>query len=78
MIVAHFTPVERRNYRIGVPCAGYWREILNTNSSFYGGDDAGNGSGVASEAIPFDDCKHSAEFVLPPCSTMIFKWEERG
>jgi 1,4-alpha-glucan branching enzyme len=78
MIVGHFTPVERRNYRIGVPCAGFWREILNTNSSFYGGDDAGNGSGVVSEAIPFDDCDNSAEFVLPPCSTMIFKWEARG
>jgi 1,4-alpha-glucan branching enzyme len=59
-------------------CAGFWREILNTNSSFYGGDDAGNGSGVVSEAIPFDDCDNSAEFVLPPCSTMIFKWEARG
>jgi len=75
MVVAHFTPVERTNYRIGLPRAGFWREILNTNSKFYGGTDSGNGSGVNFEAKPFDDLDQSAEFTLPPCATMIFKFE---
>jgi len=78
MVIAHFTPLERRNYRIGLPRAGYWREIMNTNSSFYGGNDAGNGSGINSEAVEFDDCEQSAEFVIAPNTTMIFKWEARG
>jgi 1,4-alpha-glucan branching enzyme len=75
MVVAHFTPIERTNYRIGLPRPGFWREILNTNSSFYGGSNSGNGSGLASEDYPFDDLPQSAEFTLPPCSTMIFKLE---
>ena len=32
MVLCHFTPVERNNYRIGLPRAGYWKEVLNTNS----------------------------------------------
>lgn len=75
MVVAHFTPIERTNYRIGLPRPGFWREILNTNSKFYGGSDSGNGSGLVSEVHPFDDLDQSAEFTLPPCSTMIFKSE---
>ena len=75
LVVAHFTPIERTNYRIGLPRPGFWREILNTNSSFYGGSNSGNGSGLASEAHPFDELPQSAEFTLPPCSTMIFKLE---
>ncbi len=75
MVVAHFTPIERTNYRMGLPRPGFWREILNTNSKFYGGTDTGNGSGLTSEAYPFDDLDQSAEFTLPPCSTMIFKSE---
>ena len=66
MVVCHFTPVERNNYRIGLPRAGYWKEVLNTNSGFYGGSDLGNGSGIHSESLAFDDLDQSAEFVLPP------------
>jgi 1,4-alpha-glucan branching enzyme len=75
IVVAHFTPIERTNYRIGLPRPGFWREILNTNSSFYGGSNSGNGSGLASEDYPFDDLPQSAGFTLPPCSTIIFKLE---
>lgn len=75
MVVGHFTPIERTNYRIGLPRPGFWREVLNTNSSFYGGSNTGNGSGVTTEPRPFDDLDQSAEFTLPPCSTMIFKFE---
>lgn len=75
MVIAHFTPVLRENYRIGLPEAGFWREILNTNSEFYGGDNAGNGEGVRSDLKEFDSCLQSAEFLLPPNSTMFFRWE---
>ena len=39
------TPVPRHGYRIGVPRAGRWREIANTDSRFYGGSDLGNDGG---------------------------------
>lgn len=74
MVIAHFTPVLRENYRIGLPEAGVWNEIVNTNSEFYGGDNMGNDK-VTSEPIAFDSCEQSAEFVLPPNTTMFFRWE---
>ena len=72
LIIGHFTPVSRERYRMGVPAAGYWHEILNTNSEFYGGDNLGNG-GVTTEPLEYDACEQSAEFTLPPLSTLIFK-----
>src|SRR5690606_28781960 len=36
-VVGHFTPLKREKYRIGVPRAGLWREVINTNSEYYGG-----------------------------------------
>ncbi len=75
MVVGHFTPIARHDYRIGLPRAGRWNEILNTNSSFYGGDNEGNGNGIASEPVEFDGCDQSGTFVLPPNTTMIFKWQ---
>lgn len=75
MVVCHFTPLTREGYRIGVPEAGKWKEILNTNSEFYGGSNFGNGEGITTEPIEFDSCEQSAAFNIPPNSTMFFKWE---
>ena len=36
------TPVPRHGYRIGVPHGGGWREILNSDSGYYGGSNVGN------------------------------------
>ena len=47
LVVCNMTPVPRHDYRIGVPRAGRWREIANTDSRFYGGSDLGNDGAVA-------------------------------
>ncbi|MBV8391641.1 MAG: 1,4-alpha-glucan branching protein GlgB, partial [Alphaproteobacteria bacterium] len=52
LVVCNMTPAPRHHYRIGVPRAGYWREIANTDSRFYGGSDTGNDGGVATTADP--------------------------
>jgi len=70
LVIGHFTPIDRLEYRIGLPEKGFWREILNTNSEFYGGSNLGNGPGVNSEAESWDGFDQ-----LPASSTMIFKWE---
>ena len=75
LVIGHFTPVERFEYRIGLPEGGFWREILNTNSEYYGGNNVGNGPGVHSESVSMDGFDQSAAFTLPSCSTMIYKWE---
>lgn len=75
MVIGHFTPMLRENYRIGIPDAGYWSEVLNTDSTYYGGGNRGNGLGIHTEAVKFDGFAQSAEFLLPPLSTLIFKKE---
>jgi 1,4-alpha-glucan branching enzyme len=62
----NLSPVPRPGYRIGLPAAGGWREVLNTDSSYYGGSDVGNLGGVACEAKPWHDQPFSAEVTLPP------------
>jgi 1,4-alpha-glucan branching enzyme len=74
LVVGHFTPVPREGYRIGLPRAGRWEEVLNSNSEYYGGSGLGNGGVVHSEEIEADGLAQSGAFTLPPLSTSIFKW----
>jgi 1,4-alpha-glucan branching enzyme len=66
VFVANLTPVPRHGYRLGLPVPGRWRELLNTDSSFYGGSDQGNFGGVKAEDVPWMEQYHSAELTLPP------------
>ena len=77
-VVGHFTPVVREHYRIGVPRAGLWREVLNTNSEYYGGSGLGNDGGRQTEAIPADGHDQSIELTLPPFTTLVFQWRDRA
>ncbi len=75
LFICNFTPVARFDYRIGVPRKGYYNEILNSDSSLYGGSNLGNFGGISSEDISFHREEQSIQMVLPPLSTTIFKWE---
>jgi len=73
--ICNFTPVTRKEYRVGVPRAGFYREILNTDSRFYEGSDVGNDGGVNAEPIPWNDRPYSIKLKLPPLAVMYFKPE---
>jgi 1,4-alpha-glucan branching enzyme len=77
-VIGHFTPVVRKKYRLGVPRSGMWREVINTNSEFYGGSGLGNGGGAHTEPVAADGHGQSLSLTLPPYSTLIFKWSESG
>ena len=47
--VCNFSPVARPGYRVGLPRAGEWREVLNTDAAAYGGSGVGNAGGVEAE-----------------------------
>ena len=64
--VCNFTPIPRREYRIGVPRPGYYREALNSDSAFYGGSNLGNDGGIASEPVSWHGQPHSLRLTLPP------------
>lgn len=70
----NFTPVPRFGYRVGVPREGFYEEILNSDSEFYGGSNLGNLGGVRTENVPFHGRPFSLSLVLPPLSCSIFKW----
>lgn len=75
LIVCHFTPVERRPYRVGVPFGGYWEEILNTNAACYGGTGLGNMGGVQAESYAWDGFEQSLNLYIPPHSVSVFRWK---
>jgi 1,4-alpha-glucan branching enzyme len=77
-VVCNFTAVIRQKYRIGVPRSGWWRELLNTDATIYGGTGAGNLGGVSAQDIAWDNFHHSLELTLPPMSTLIFKSTREG
>jgi len=73
LVVCNFTPVVREEYRVGVPRPGYYREILNTDSKYYGGTDLGNAGGVNAEPVPWNDRPYSLKLRLPPLAACYFK-----
>lgn len=71
--VVNFTPVVRKDYRVGVPRGGYYRELLNTDSEVYGGSNVGNAGGVVSEEIPAHGFPASLGLTLPPLACLFLK-----
>jgi len=73
VVIMNNTPVVRGNYRVGVPEGGLYKEILNTDSTNYGGSGVGNLGGLNSEHSPSQDRPHSLLLTLPPLAALIFK-----
>ena len=73
VVVCNFTPVWRKDYRVGVPELGYYREILNTDSAYYEGGDIGNLGGVEAERVPWNNQPYSLKISLPPLAAVYFK-----
>lgn len=73
LVVANFTPVPRQGYRIGVPFAGTWQEVLNSDADTYAGSNYGNGGGVGTEPLPSHGQTHSLALNLPPLGVLILK-----
>ncbi len=75
VVVVNFTPVPRSGYRIGVPRAGTYRELLNSDAEAYGGSNRGNAGAVESEAVPAHGLGQSLRLTLPPLATLFLKPE---
>ncbi|MCL4720962.1 MAG: 1,4-alpha-glucan branching protein GlgB, partial [Gammaproteobacteria bacterium] len=71
VVALNFTPVPRRGYRLGVPAPGLYREILNSDSRFYGGSDLGNAGGLAAEPVAWMDQPWSVVLALPPLAGVV-------
>lgn len=78
MVVANFTPVVRYNYRVGAPRSGFWKELLNSDASLYGGSGQGNLGGVETSPIPHHGHYQSLNLTLPPLAILFFKYCGQG
>jgi 1,4-alpha-glucan branching enzyme len=72
-IISNFTPVPRERYRLGLPSAGTWIEIFNSDAADFGGTGMGNRGAVTAEARPSHGYPASAEISLPPLATLYFR-----
>jgi 1,4-alpha-glucan branching enzyme len=72
LVVLNFTPVVRHQYRLGVPRPGWYRELLNSDSQYYGGSNVGNG-GVHAQAIPWMSRAWSITLDLPPLAALVLE-----
>ena len=70
VVILNFTPVPRHGYRVGVPAAGGYREILNSDSAYYGGSNLGNGF-VATEPVACMGHAQSIVVTLPPLGGIL-------
>jgi 1,4-alpha-glucan branching enzyme len=75
VVVCNFTPVVRDGYRVGVPHGGYYSEVLNTDSHYYGGSDVGNGGGKMARPDPMHGLPFSLDLRLPPLATVVLRPE---
>ena len=73
LFCCNFTPVPRHGYRVGVPAAGYYEELLNSDAEMFGGSNVGNSGGLHSEPVPHHGREHSITATLPPLAVVAFK-----
>jgi len=73
IVACNFTPIPRRNYRIGVPAAGRWAEILNSDATLYGGSGQGNLGGAVAAPVTWHGRPQSINVTLPPLGLVAFR-----
>jgi 1,4-alpha-glucan branching enzyme len=73
IVVLNFTPVTRRDYRIGVPCGGRYTELFNSDSRYYGGSDVGNPLELTSERRAWMGRQDSLVLTLPPLAALVLR-----
>ncbi len=76
--VANFAATPHGDYRLGLPSAGTWEELLNTDSSAYAGSGVGNLGAIEAVEGELDGQPAHATLVLPPLATVWFRKSERS
>ena len=73
VFVCNFTPMPRHGYRLGVPSAGTYYEVINSDATRYGGSGVENTQPMPSGPMPWQSSQHSILLTLPPLGTVILK-----
>jgi 1,4-alpha-glucan branching enzyme len=73
VVVLNFTPVPRYDYRIGVPEAGFYTELLNSDAAIYGGGNVGNLGGRPADKYWWHRHPYSLSLTIPPLGMLVLK-----
>jgi 1,4-alpha-glucan branching enzyme len=73
LAVFNLTPVPRQSYRVGVPKAGFWKEILNSDAREYGGSGQRSLVRGTAESVPWHGKDYSVSITLPPLAAVLFE-----
>jgi 1,4-alpha-glucan branching enzyme len=73
VIILNMTPMPHHGERVGVPAAGNWKEIFNTDEKQYWGSGMGNAKAIKSEKEYWHGKENSILVDLPPLSAIVFK-----
>ena len=73
VVVLNFTPVVRKDYRVGVPRRGFYNEIFNSDASIYSGTNVGNEGGMYSVETPSHGFDQSIELTVPPLAMVLLQ-----
>jgi 1,4-alpha-glucan branching enzyme len=74
-VACNLTPVPRQNAVLGVPRAGPWRELLNSDAQAYGGAGWGNLGAVEAAPLAAHGRPYSLTLTLPPLATIFLRSE---
>ncbi len=73
VILCNFSPIHREGYRVGVPVAGRYEVLLNSDEERFGGSGKGDKAPLRSEKIPCHGQEQSIAIDLPPMSGVIYR-----
>ena len=73
LVICNFTPMTYINFRVGIPRAGVWKKLLDSDAREFGGSGQDNSSDINASATPMHGRQHSLEITLPPLAVVFFK-----
>jgi 1,4-alpha-glucan branching enzyme len=71
LVVCNFTPIPRDGYTVGIPVAGEWKEIFNSDAAIYGGSNMGNSGSVQGTTEASHGHPASLSLTIPPLATIV-------
>jgi 1,4-alpha-glucan branching enzyme len=72
--IVNFAAIPYEDYRIGLPRPGRWHELINTDSTLYGGSGVGNLGEVVAEEIPWHGLNASVALRVPPLGAVWLRY----
>jgi 1,4-alpha-glucan branching enzyme len=77
LAICNFTPTAHLKYRVGVPRGGFWRAILNSDATEYGGSGQDNPARLRAYKKSAHGRPYSLEITLPPLAVVFFRSRRR-